>query len=99
MLFVNQPARATQAAAGDADDRTGPDNFVALLLSPLPKTIHALWHVYKFGIGGHKPAYDFNATEQGGKHKHLFYCHRVVWMLSTLSFMLTGLQIGLLLGL
>jgi len=48
-------------------------------LSPLPRTLHALWHEFEFGIGGQKPARDFMASEQGGKNKHSYYHQRVVW--------------------
>jgi len=62
-VIRNHPAGATPAVAGDADDGTGPGNFVAASLLPLPKTIHALWQEYEFGIGGCKAACDFNAME------------------------------------
>jgi hypothetical protein len=40
---------------------------LAASLSPLPRTIHALWHVYEFFIGRHKPACEFMPSEHGGK--------------------------------
>ena len=67
-----------EGVAHDAGDEENPAPGNAASLSPLPKTIHALWHEYEFGIGGRKPARDFNATERG-KNKHSYYRRKVVW--------------------
>jgi hypothetical protein len=49
------PQAAVQAIAGGT---VGGKNAAALAasLSPLPRTIHALWHEYEFVIGRRKPA-------------------------------------------
>jgi len=79
-VVQNQAAGAiVEGVAHDAGDEENPAPVIAASLSPLPKMIHALWHEYKFGIGGHKPAHDFNATECGGKNKHSYYCCEAVW--------------------
>jgi len=69
---------AIQAAAGGTVNEPNAATLGASL-SPLPRTIHALWHEYEFGIGGRKPACDFTPSKQGGKNKFTYYCHRVVW--------------------
>lgn len=51
-------------------------------LSRGPKTIHALWQEYQFGLGTNKPAKDFTTTERG--NVRFVYCRRkVVWDLIT----------------
>jgi len=47
-------------------------------LSPSPRSLHELWTEYLYGVGGRKPAKDFNREERGRvKHK---YCRRnKVW--------------------
>jgi hypothetical protein len=47
-------------------------------LSPLPKTLHDLWHEYEFGSGNRKPAKDFTPTERG-KVKHSYYKRKFLW--------------------
>jgi hypothetical protein len=94
MRLMMQPARVigpppapVGAAAAGGDDGANDEEQVApggraaggASLSPLPKTIHDLWHEYEFGIGGRKPARDFTAAERGGRNKHTYYRRRVVW--------------------
>jgi hypothetical protein len=52
--------------------------MVPTTLSPVPRTIHALWLEYEFGIGGRKAAKDFSATEIG-KSKYSYHRRKVVW--------------------
>jgi len=75
----NQPAAMIPPAAAAAVVNVPAAEMPAAMLLPLPRTIHALWHEYEFGIGGRKPAGEFTPTERGGKNKHSYYCRRVVW--------------------
>jgi hypothetical protein len=47
-------------------------------LSNNPSTMFDLWDEYSNGIGGRKPAKDYNRTERG-KVKHKYTRRKVVW--------------------
>jgi len=76
---IPQVAVASVAAVNVAVNTNNANLSPAASLSPLPRTLHALWHEFEFGIGGRKPAHDFTASERGGKNKHSYYHRRVVW--------------------
>lgn len=50
----------------------------AALLSKCPKSLHALWNEYEFGLANHEAAKDFNAAE-GGRVKYVYHRRKVVW--------------------
>jgi hypothetical protein len=60
----------------DAADNSTVDGRA--LLSPSPRDLHVLWHEYKFGIGGRKPARMFTPTERG-RCKYAFHRWKVFW--------------------
>jgi len=70
---IQQVAVADGAAVNATVNAINVTLSPAASLSPLPRTLHALWHEFEFGIGGRKPARDFTASERGGKNKHSFY--------------------------
>jgi len=76
---IQQVAVANGAAVNATVNAINVTLSPAASLSPLPRTLHALWHEFEFGISGQKPACDFTASKRGGKNKHSFYCRRVVW--------------------
>ena len=51
---------------------------VSAALSPHPRTLYELWDEYTQGIGGRKPAREFNAQERG-KVKYKYYRRKKVW--------------------
>ena len=52
--------------------------IVCATLSPHPRTIYELWDKYTIGIGGRKPAREFNAQERG-KVKYKYYRRKKIW--------------------
>ena len=51
-------------------------------LAPTPRTLAELWEEYQFGIGGRKPAKDFDRNERGNRHhgiKQKYYRRKFVW--------------------
>jgi len=61
------------AAAADAEETSG-----AALLSKCPKSLHALWNEYEFGLANHKAAKDFRPSGRG-KVKHVYARRNVLW--------------------
>ena len=47
-------------------------------LSPHPRTLYELWDEYTSGLGGRKPAREFNAQERG-KVKYKYYRRKKAW--------------------
>ena len=47
-------------------------------LSPNPRTLYLLWGEWENGIGGRKPARDFNSQERG-RVKYTFHRQKVFW--------------------
>ncbi|KAI2498774.1 hypothetical protein MHU86_15730 [Fragilaria crotonensis] len=43
-----------------------------------PRSLHLLWQEYEFGIGGRKPAKNFNAIERG-RVKYAYYRRKIAW--------------------
>ena len=61
------------AVAATADEETS-----AVLLSKCPKSLHALWNEYEFGLANHKAAKDFSPSERG-RVKHVYSRRNVFW--------------------
>ena len=53
-------------------------NQTPATLSTTPRTLHALWNEYEFGLGGRKAAKDFTAQERG-RVKYKYSRRKVVW--------------------
>lgn len=60
-------------AAAAAEEETS-----AALLSKCPKSLHALWNEYEFGLANHKAAKDFSPSERG-RVKHVYSRRNVFW--------------------
>jgi Transcriptional activator of glycolytic enzymes len=65
----------------DPEQQVGDGNLPATLV-PTPRTLAELWEEYQFGIGGRKPAKDFEAHERGNATngvKQKYYRRKFVW--------------------
>ena len=63
---------------------------VSAALSPHPRTLYELWDEYNNGIGGRKPAREFNSQERG-KVKYKYCRRKKVWDLVS-SMIRNGLE-------
>eukprot|EP00957_Ditylum_brightwellii_P188464 14347729-Ditylum_brightwellii.AAC.1 len=60
---VCNEAPSTEEGKEEEKEGESTASFIATL-SKCPRDLHVLWHEYKFGIGGQKPAKDFSPSEQ-----------------------------------
>jgi hypothetical protein len=71
---------AMRRRATDPEQQVGDGNLPATL-APTPRTLAELWEEYQFGIGGRKPAKDFEAHERGNETngvKQKYYRRKLV---------------------
>ena len=61
------------SAAAEEEETSG-----GALLSKCPKSLHALWNEYEFGLANYKAAKDFSPSERG-KVKHVYARRNVLW--------------------
>ena len=77
------PPNAANIAVGP-HPRAGGQPAIAInaSLSNAPRTLHALWEEWQFGIGGRKPARLFTVHESGvASHKSTFSRRKAFWEL------------------
>ena len=75
-----QAARRRQAT--DPQQQVPQEGTQPATLAPTPRTLAELWEEYQFGIGGRKPAKDWNPTERGNRQhgiKQKYYRRKFVW--------------------
>jgi hypothetical protein len=73
----NQNALQLGDAAG-ANGNAAAEQEGHAILSRCPKTLHALWSEYEFGVGGKKPAKDFSPQERG-RFKNVYSKRKLLW--------------------
>ena len=75
-----QQARRRQST--DPDRQVQNPGTLPATLAPTPRTLAELWDEYQFGIGGRKPAKDWEAFERGNTAqgiKQKYYRRKFVW--------------------
>ena len=79
------PQQATRRRQATDPDRQVPqeqEGTRPATLAKQPRTLAELWEEYQFGIGGRKPAKDWNSTERGNRMhgiKQKYYRRKMVW--------------------
>ena len=74
VLQLGDAAGANGNAAAEQEQQ---EHRIATL-SKCPKTLHALWSEYEFGVGGKKPAKDFSPQERG-RFKNIYSRRKLLW--------------------
>ena len=75
-----QAARRRQAT--DPQQQVQQDGTLPATLAKQPRTLAELWDEYQFGIGGRKPAKNWNRNERGNRThgiKQKYYRRKMVW--------------------
>ena len=54
------------------------EQISSAVLSSCPRTLHAIWNEYEFGLENRKAAKDFTAIEPG-RVKYIYHRRKVVW--------------------